>query len=282
MARLSMSVARRGLLVLLAASLVACEVAYPLDDFVPRDELDAMSDAPDAPDAADVPDAPDVAPREDAVRDAAPLDCTAGKHLFCATFDRVPAVTSEWKGFFTPGGGTIALDTTTFTSPGSSFVSTLPSSTATEVAATVYQQVDAPVPDRLFRLELDVRLDVITYPTVVLLALVKRGTGGKGIGLAVGPSGLQLQINGSGVGPVTATIATGVWHHVRLDGVFATTTTGSVSLYVDDLGTPVLSRTSLQTATATSTETSLSLGLYSGPGSSPFIARFDDVAFDYP
>lgn len=219
----------------------------------------------------------------DAVVDTQPIftgdgaigGCSAlGTHTFCADFNGDKYMEGWGDQSLTPLGKLSLEDGGR--SGKALLAETQADPTATQLA-NIYQIFTAPSPDRPVRAEAWIKLEVASVMTQGGY-LMKVSRSGDGVALSLGSAGLYSETSG-GDYPLPKPVPVGTWFHVRIDAVLAPTT-GSFSIYIDDMEKPVLSKTGVTTASMVSTERKLAVGLYSGKTASNMKVRFDDVTFD--
>lgn len=205
------------------------------------------------------------------------------KHTYCNDFDISTSPATGWDGNFTSAGATTVLDTTTYTSASTSLLASVGTS-ATTAAGMVSKNLTVATSSSSIRVEVDIKLDSLSYggPGNVIILKLQRSDKGDGVSLTVGTSGLTLEAQGSGTvkWPVTGVTA-GKWFHVRLDAVLHTTA-GSAKVWIDDMTTPKVDKSGLSSAEVDDTSRQVLFGLFAYLGSSPFKAHYDDASFDLP
>jgi hypothetical protein len=253
----------------------------PIDSFVAEVEPETSTmDSATADSATDTGTAKDTAVAD--TSDATSDPCAG--HLFCQRFDTASAPSDGWTGNYTTGGGVTVLDSTTSRSAPKSLRSSIPAGTVT-AAATVSQTFTSPALTTKFRVECDVQLEAFTYPvasTGVVLLKVQHSSMGDGISLDVSDTGLYVEANGATYSgyTVTKTLTAKTWFHVKLEGSLHTTS-GSLTLWIDDMTTPLVSKTGISTAQMDGNERQAVLGLFSYLKSAAFEAHFDNYTFDF-
>ena len=232
----------------------------------------------------DVRDTLDTAP--DAPLDAVVTHgCAGSTALFCDDYDTSSTAWSLFDGTNVLGAGTIELDTTFVVSSPSSFLSTL-GVASVESSASMDKQFTAPTPGAFCVLDVWIRVEVGSDPDGIELFKIQGfGTGGKGVGLLLDSTGLDVETVGSpGTDyPVGVAVPTGRFVHYRMMADLVMTA-AHVTLWMDDMTTPVLDRTDASTAPSTPvSQYVVIVGAYSNVSvTTDFHARFDDVTFDFP
>lgn len=239
--------------------------------------------------------APDTAIADSEIADTAKADtfvppadtgpligCASSTAAFCRDFESVSSVSSGWDGSYLRGGGVLNLDTTRSRSASHSMYSFLPV-VSTEASANVHKAFIASSATRPMALEFWVYFDVIPTGTGPLVTKITRDMANRGVAIYVGYNTFAVDVN-SPTGTVNfrmpaGAVSAGRWMHVRFETMLSATTTGWFKLYVDNMTTPALERSSIATTTVTATDTKINVGLYDGSNALAIKAWYDDVAF---
>jgi hypothetical protein len=210
-----------------------------------------------------------------------PVGCTSSAAAFCRDYEGVSSVISGWDDSYLRGGGVLNLDSTRSKSPTHSMYSFLPV-VSTEASANVHKAFLASSATRPMALDFWVYFDVIPTGTGPLVTKITRDAANRGVSIYVGYGTFAVDVN-SPTGTVNirmpGTVSAGRWMHVRFETMLSATTTGWFKLYVDNMMTPALERSSIATTTVTATDTKINVGLYDGSNALAIKAWYDDVAF---
>lgn len=274
-------------------SLIAAGCGYPQFEFGPADAADETFEPIDSAtdldtSAADttIDDTAMADSAADVTKDTAPekTGCAAITADFCADFDSVSTPGTNWTGTDIQGASSVAFDSTSRSAP-KSFLATTASGTL--ATAFLYKNFTAPTNTTPMRAEAWFMLDAATFPTTTggsafLLKIERNGGAGDGVTFSIGSSGFFADRIGSSYErwPITYKLDTGTWIHVRMDVVLHTTA-GSLTIWLDDMTTPVLSKVGISNVQADSTARAFDVGVFSDHASAPFKARFDDVSFSF-
>jgi hypothetical protein len=200
-----------------------------------------------------------------------------GMHLFCRDFDTVVNYREGWGDeALTAPLGKLSLDPGGHSGPHALKAETQADG-AGIVLANLFHIFTAPSAEKPVRGEAWMKLDVPTS-TAQGGYLMKVSRAGDGVALSLGPSGLYAETSG-GDYPIAKPVPVGAWFHVRIDAVLAPST-GSFSIYIDDMEKPALSKTAVTTASMVSTERKIAVGLYSAKATTNMKVLVDDVTFD--
>ena len=218
----------------------------------------------------------------DAAVDTPPTGCLGSTHLFCADFDKSVKPEDGFDGMDVSAEGSLALDPSGRSSPNSLLCQTVAFATGI-AAANVTKTFIAPSTDTIIRVEAWVKLESATFPgksgSAFILKVQRTGDGAT---LSLDSSGFFADAIGTTYTayPLTKTVPVGVWFKVRMDTRLHPTS-GTLTVWIEDMTTPVLEKTAISTATVVTAERTVVLGLYSQNGTATFRARYDDVTADY-
>ena len=265
----------------LLVTLLCSGCSYPEFEF-PAADTDVAIDTSSPVIDSRVDDA-DAALADTSVTDTGPpkVGCAAATHFFCADWESSTEPTYGWMGFYTEGGGTIAVDSTAFMST-RSFYAQVPGGGSTN-AASLTRTFDAPTAASVARIDVHIRFDQITYGNDILLFKLQRDNHGASVWLRD-----KLYAEGFGATyrtyNIAKTIAPGVWYHFRLEASLKTS--GAVlRVFIDDMATPLVDVKDASTAISEGIPRQLALGLFASMESTTpltaFSARYDDVSLDW-
>lgn len=258
-------------------------------DAKPDAKLDASETAVDSS-VTDTSVVVDSGPKDTGVVDTGPKDtgptvgCASITATFCADFDSVSSVSSTWSGADTVASGTVAFDTTARSSP-KSFLATVPASSF--ASAFLWKDFVAATTTTAMRADAWIMLDSATAPSTTgshfLLKLERTsGSTGDGVTVSIDNAGLYADRIGTSYEAfrLSYTVKPGTWMHVRMDAVIHTTS-GALTVWIDDMTTPLLVKTGISTAQSDTTGRTLVAGLLAQNTNAAFRARFDDVSFSW-
>ena len=224
----------------------------------------------------------------DSMEDTVPAGCAFSTALFCVDFDfgGPPEAAFGSKDIVLPGH--LSLEASGAHSfPNLLLASAAPSGSDSAVRANVLKNFTAASTDTPVRVEMYIKLESVVYPSssgIANLFKLERSAGaGDGVTFSIGDSGLFVErIAGDYERfPITAYMPkANVWMHVRMDVVLQVTG-GSVKVWIDDMTTPVVDRSSISTAIKNATGRLFTVGLYAEKQTAPFRARFDDIKFTF-
>ncbi|MBI2390745.1 MAG: hypothetical protein HYV09_14240 [Deltaproteobacteria bacterium] len=255
------------------------DVAVEADADADAEVADARTDATSG-DADATSDAP-----SDAALDAPKAGCAAfPTATFCADFDDVSSPSGGWTAAEITPSGSLTLESGAGRSlPNALLAATTPSSTATLVMAYVHRQLTAPAATTPMQLDAWFKLDQAVFPTTAgstfLFKLERTGSDGDGVTLSLDRTGFFAERIGVSYEryPIMRAVKPGVWMHLRMDVVLHTTA-GALTIYIDDMTKSVVAAAGVSTVKSDATARSVIVGLFSDRATSPFQARFDDVA----
>ncbi|GAC1524190.1 MAG: hypothetical protein NVS3B10_23690 [Polyangiales bacterium] len=261
------------------------------DTFGPVDTAlggDSTSDVPaDVPaDTVDSAAPPDTADAADSADAAAPLagGCT-GVHAFCQDFDG--AGLGSPYGFDSVGGipGNCALDGTRTATAPRSMLCSVPTSTLNPNNGFAIRRLTGPSSTALTRIDADLFLEVDKYPASnATLFKVQRWSDGHGVGLSLRSTGAAIEARGATTttwSPLPVALPTGRWFHFRLEARLQIAG-GSFAVFVDDMTTPVLSRTGVSTIDVEGPQRELFNGLWVDDVTATDLrVGYDDVSVDF-
>lgn len=255
-------------------------------DTRPDAKLDAFETAVDS----SVTDTGVDAPKDTTVVDTGPKDtgptvgCASISATFCADFDSVSSVSTTWNGADTVGTGTVAFDTTARSAP-RSFLATVPASSF--ASAFLWKDFVAATTTTAMRADAWIVLDNATAPSTTgthFLLKIERTSGsvGDGVTVSIDNAGLFADRIGTTYDSwrLGYTVKPGTWMHVRMDAIIHSTA-GALTIWIDDMSTPLLTKTGISTAQSDSTGRTLVAGLLAQNTNAAFHARFDDVSFSW-
>lgn len=271
------------------ASDTSLEDTTPPEDTTPVEMDTGVMDSslPDTvkPDTAPPPDTakPDLGPE-------VPLStgCTGVTATFCSDWDKVTSPASDFTFSGVGPTGSISLDVGGGrSSPNAMLSVTSPSSSDDVVVANVTKTFVAPTPGASARVDVWLKVESATYPSTTgggafLFKFQTNAGGGDGITFSMDDSGYYVDRIATTYEyyPIATKPKPGVWTHVRMDGRLHTTA-GSFTLWIDDMTTPVLTKTGISTLKIDTTMQELIVGLYSQRSSGTFRCRYDDVTFSW-
>lgn len=255
-----------------------------VDTAVPRDSAaEVLVDAPaDTVDSSAIPDTSDAADSADA---PSPLAGSCmGAHAFCQDFD-LPSIGSPY-GFDGVGGtpGNCVLDGTRAATTPHSMLCSVPTSTLNPNNGFAVRKLDGPASTALTRIDADVFLEVDAYPASnVTLFKVQRWGDGHGVGLALASTGPAIEVRGAApvMIPLPIRLPVGRWFHFRLEARLQIAG-GSFAVFIDDMSTPVLSRTGISTVDVEGPQRELFAGLWVDDVTGTELrVGYDDVSVDF-
>jgi hypothetical protein len=228
----------------------------------------------------------------DTFKPDAPLStgCTGVAVKFCSDWDKATTPSSDFSYFGVSPTGSTTLDTTGGRSlPNAFYARTTPSSTDKVVVANVSKKFTAATADALIRVDAYIKLDSATFTPgtggggAFIFKVQRDGGAGDGVTFSIDDGGFYVDRIGvtydyySLPSPMPKA---GVWTHIRMHTKLHSTA-GSVTLWIDDMTTPVLSKSAISTVAMDSTDKILIVGLYSQNATTPVGVRYDDVTLDY-
>lgn len=227
----------------------------------------------------------DTGTPDTAMPDTAPIStgCTGFVGAFCADWDGATDPASEFAFSGVSPTGSLAVEAAGRSGPNSMLATTSPSATDSVVTANVVAKVTAPTLGALARIDAWVKPESTTFPTsgggAFLFKFQNGVSGGDGVTFSMNDGGFYVD-------RIAATyeyygLATkpklGVWTHVRME-VKLHTTSGAITTWIDDMTTPVLTKTGVSTLATDTTTLILIVGLYSQKGTATFKVHYDDVS----
>lgn len=247
--------------------------------------LDATLDT--SPDTAIAPEVGADTKVVDVGKDTAPLSgCAAITADFCADFDSVVTPAAGWTNTEITAGGSLAIDASGRSLPNSLLAVAPTSGTSTLVTAYLHKQLTSPAPTTPMRLEAWIKLDasslVTTTGSAFLLKIERTGSAGDGVTLSIDNTGLFAERIGTTYEryPISFLATPGAWMRVRLDATLHTTN-GALTIWINDMTTPVVNKTGITTAQGDVTARSVLVGLFVQRATGAFRARYDDVSFSF-
>jgi hypothetical protein len=214
--------------------------------------------------------------------------CVGSTATFCSDWDKAtePATDFDYNGISPTGS--LALDTGAGrSSPNAMVATTSPSSTAMVVVANVTKLLTAPSSGAVGRVDVWLKVESATFPTstsgaAFLFKFQTAAGGGDGVTFSMDDTGYFVDRIGVTYEyyPIAVKPKVGVWTHVRLDAKLHTST-GSFTCWIDDMTTPVLTKSAISTLKVDTTMQSLIIGLYSQASTGMFRVRYDDVTFSW-
>jgi hypothetical protein len=227
----------------------------------------------------------DSAKPDTAKPDTAPVSmgCTGFVGAFCADWDKATDPASEFAYKGVSPTASLAVEAAGRSLPSSLVATTSPSSTDTVVTANVVAKVTAPTLGALARIDAWIRPESTTFPTTsggaFLFKFPNGVSGGDGVTFSMDASGYYVDRIATDYEyfAISTKPKLGVWTHVRMD-VKLHTTSGAVTTWIDDMTTPVLTKTGVSTLKTDTTTLILIVGLYSQSGTGTFKVHYDDVS----
>jgi hypothetical protein len=232
---------------------------------------DTELDAADTQDSAQIDTAPDT---------PSTTGCTGATNFFCHDFDDDLTPVTGWDFQYFVGGGTLAIEPTGLSSP-HAFRAEVSPHAENRSDAFLGEYVTAPTLDSIARYEAWIKLESAAIPSGQAFFIKFERSGG-GVSLSIDPNGLFVGVvanTGTAV-RVPFVPAPGVWFHVRFETKLRVSG-GSFTLWINDMITPIATRSGISTVREDSTARLLIVGLYSSDIIAPIQARFDDVRFDF-
>jgi len=267
-------------------ALAACSLFTDLDglsDTARRADGGSSSESGPLPDDSSATDGPALA---DAGDGAVARPCAPGHtHFLCADFDEGEVVEREFTERVTSDDGTIDFDTSSFVSAGRSMRARTPRVTGdTQQIARLAKAI--PTPPRTAHLEADVFMCEIAGGTFELLKFQERPTPTTRGGLELfirrdRVVNLAAEMTGGTSSNTDGNVALGSnrWVHITMDVTFASSN-GRVALYYDnDLSSPVLERSGIQTLSPQSINEFV-IGLWTPDSTTECVTRIDNVVLD--
>lgn len=258
-----------------ADTAVAIDSAMPVDTFVPP--VDSATDTA-VVDTRVVDTTPEAPP---------PSGCAGSTAKFCSDWDTATAPDTDWTFWGADDTGSLALDMGGGRSLPNAFLATTSPGAATVVTANLSKTFTTTADDSLIKLDAWIKLETDTFPTTsggAFLLKIQRGAGvGDGVTFSIDNVGFYVDRIGVTYEAYTITSykpKVGTWMHVRVHTRIHTIN-GSLTVWIDNMTTPVFTRTAVSTAKADSTAKQAIVGLYSQESSATFRARYDDVELDY-
>jgi hypothetical protein len=214
--------------------------------------------------------------------------CVGITAAFCSDWDKAtePKTDFSWDGVSPTGSLTLDVGGGR-SSPNAMLSTTSPSTTADVVVANVSRTFTAPSATASARIDVWLKLESATFPTAgggaaFLFKFQTNMGGGDGVTFSMNNTGFFIDRIGVTYEdyPIAVTPKVSAWTHVRLDARLHTTN-GSFTCWIDDMTTPVLTRTGISTLKVDTTMQQLIIGLYSQKANGTFKVRYDDVTLDW-
>jgi hypothetical protein len=213
--------------------------------------------------------------------DAEPAPCsTTG--AFCENWDDATSAQAHFKSIIVDSPAAIALASGGHSAP-NAFASTTVPADAGGGAAYVIKPFDVTALDAPIRVDLWMKLETTTFPgtgSTTLFKIEHLGTGavGDGLAFALGPGGLYADLYSMKYAhyPLGFTPAANTWFHVRID-IAHHTSKGSLTIWIDDMSTPLVVAGSISTASADSMQRNIVIGQYAVGATGTFKVLYDDV-----
>lgn len=216
-----------------------------------------------------------------------PSGCAGSAAKFCSDWDKATAPDTDWTFWGADDTGSLALDMGGGRSAPNAFLATTSPGAASVVTANLSKTFTTTADDSLIKLDAWIKLETETFPTTsggAFLLKIQRGAG-VGDGVTFSLDDVGFYVDRIGVTYEAYTISSykpkvGTWMHVRVH-TRVHTTNGSLAVWIDNMTTPVFTRTAVSTAKADSTSKQAIVGLYSQNATTTFRARYDDVELDW-
>lgn len=211
--------------------------------------------------------------------DAAPTGCAAITADFCDDWNSVSSPSSKWTYQNVASTGAIALESGGVSPPKAFSTSVSMGATTSDViTAMVLKELTAPAPDTKLRADVWIKLDSATFPGGSDFLLKVQRTG-DGVTFSIDSGGFFVDAISMGYArwPVPKAVPVGKWFHVRLEARLKTVG-GELAVFIDDMTTPLVSKTGISTASVDDTSRTFIVGQYAQGLTGSFKAHYDDAS----
>ena len=212
--------------------------------------------------------------------------CSGVMAKHCFDWDTAAKPEDGWTYSAVDASGSIALDPTGGRSLPNAFLATTAPGVGEVVTANLTQVITTAANDTVVKLDAWIKLEADKFPGTdgaFLLKLQRNGGDGDGVTFSMGSTGFyvdRIALSYEYYEITTYKPKIGTWMHVRLHTKLHTTA-GSVTLWIDNMSSPLLSKTAISTVKVDSTAKQAIVGLYAQGSTGTFKARYDDVTIDY-